>query len=388
MNYKDLSLRLIEDHYEELLDRMAQYRHCQAPVIVIWGTGALGHILYQYLKKNGVGIHFFCDNDTDIVGSRLTEDHIPVVSAEQVLQMRDADIYIASTSLDAIRKQIKENGFSGNVITPPQDMLAFMAISLSRLETHTKDDVLHHITETFDLLHDEQSQKTLYFKIWGWFASPKQMRDYAFEDIVLPDQYAPDGIVALKDTSVIVDCGAYCGDTLHFFAEKQPHFSKYIGYELDRGNFAMLQQSAATLAPELRAGTELYNLGVGDTEQNISFFSKNYSSLVLNNTGQTGDENMAAGRIVPLDKHLSGRAISYLKMDIEGSEMAALRGARNLIRQNRPDCAICIYHKATDLWEIPLFLKMCCPDYRIYIRHHAACYFDTVCYAISDGNNK
>jgi hypothetical protein len=46
-----------------------------------------------------------------------------------------------------------------------------------------------------------------------------------------------------------------------------------------------------------------------------------------------------------------------LKMDIEGEEPAALRGAQELLRAHRPHLAISIYHRAEHLWEMPSSCK-------------------------------
>jgi hypothetical protein len=69
-------------------------------------------------------------------------------------------------------------------------------------------------------------------------------------------------------------------------------------------------------------------------------------------------------------------------MDIEGSEINALRGAKNTIMKHRPKLAVCIYHKPTDLWEIPLYLKELVLDYKLHLRHHSGFLNETVCYAI------
>lgn len=56
-------------------------------------------------------------------------------------------------------------------------------------------------------------------------------------------------------------------------------------------------------------------------------------------------------------------------MDIEGSEMEALRGAENLIKNNKPRLAICIYHKNEDIIDIYNYLKPF--GYSFYLRQHA-----------------
>ena len=60
--------------------------------------------------------------------------------------------------------------------------------------------------------------------------------------------------------------------------------------------------------------------------------------------------------------------ICIIKMDIEGSELSAIRGARETIRQYHPYMSICIYHKMEDLLSIPLEIKSICESYRFIIR--------------------
>jgi hypothetical protein len=73
---------------------------------------------------------------------------------------------------------------------------------------------------------------------------------------------------------------------------------------------------------------------------------------------------------------------NLIKMDIEGSEMAALRGAKNTIVKYGPGLQVCIYHRCEDLWEIPLFLKELRPDYKLYLGHHSKNLCETVLYAM------
>lgn len=69
-------------------------------------------------------------------------------------------------------------------------------------------------------------------------------------------------------------------------------------------------------------------------------------------------------------------------MDIEGSELKALKGAEKTIRENKPRLAICIYHKRMDLIEIAAYLLKLVPEYRFYIRHYWSNMWETVLYAL------
>ena len=74
--------------------------------------------------------------------------------------------------------------------------------------------------------------------------------------------------------------------------------------------------------------------------------------------------------------------VTFIKMDIEGSEAKALRGAEKTIRRDKPRLAISIYHKPEDYFEIPFLIKEMVPEYKLYIRHHTFNKNNTVVYAV------
>jgi len=79
---------------------------------------------------------------------------------------------------------------------------------------------------------------------------------------------------------------------------------------------------------------------------------------------------------------VSDEPVTYIKMDIEGAELNALKGAANTIKKNKPRLAICVYHKPEDILEIPVFLSELVPSYQFYLRHHSQYYIETVLYAV------
>lgn len=58
----------------------------------------------------------------------------------------------------------------------------------------------------------------------------------------------------------------------------------------------------------------------------------------------------------------------FIKMDIEGAEAAAIRGAENTIREKRPFLAVCAYHRTSDIYMLPELMKQINPDYKIFLR--------------------
>ena len=90
--------------------------------------------------------------------------------------------------------------------------------------------------------------------------------------------------------------------------------------------------------------------------------------------------------VVSLDEYFRDREprIDMIKADVEGSELALLQGAQEIIRRDRPNLAISLYHKLTDYFELPLYIKSLVPEYHLRICHHSTSCTGTVVYAYVD----
>jgi FkbM family methyltransferase len=75
--------------------------------------------------------------------------------------------------------------------------------------------------------------------------------------------------------------------------------------------------------------------------------------------------------LVTLDRFLKARGqtkLDVLKMDIEGAELEALKGAERAIRHNKPLLIICVYHKPKHLFQLPEYIKSIHPEYQFFLR--------------------
>lgn len=96
---------------------------------------------------------------------------------------------------------------------------------------------------------------------------------------------------------------------------------------------------------------------------------------ILDSTITSGKEGIAVeARTIDSLFADRNRRLTYLKGDLEGAELDALRGAELTIRANSPRIAITTYHKADDAEQITGFLKRVNPRYRVVtkgIEHRA-----------------
>jgi len=122
---------------------------------------------------------------------------------------------------------------------------------------------------------------------------------------------------------------------------------------------------------------KVINKGLWHKKETLKFCN-NSSASYINSSGEEIIE------VVSLDEELKDEKepVTFIKMDIEGAELNALKGAEQTIKKYKPKLAICIYHKSEDVWEIPSLLLEFVPDYKFYIRHYDFSSSETVLYAL------
>ena len=83
-----------------------------------------------------------------------------------------------------------------------------------------------------------------------------------------------------------------------------------------------------------------------------------------------------------IDEAVGDEEVTFIKMDIEGSELKALKGAEKTIRRCRPKLAICVYHRVDDLVTIPQYIQSLCPDYKLFYRNYCQLGLEAIIYAV------
>ena len=74
--------------------------------------------------------------------------------------------------------------------------------------------------------------------------------------------------------------------------------------------------------------------------------------------------------------------VDFIKMDIEGAEIHALKGAEKTLRQFHPKVAISLYHSLEDFKTIPRYLDSLGLKYKFYLDHHTIYENETVLFGI------
>ena len=183
----------------------------------------------------------------------------------------------------------------------------------------------------------------------------------------------------VKD-EVFVDAGGFDGKTSKLFIQWCGGLYKkiYIS-EPEKNNVSMIYNNFLS-GGGIEKKVEIIPHGLWDEECMLGFLEKSNGASHIDENGEKGT-NSTHISVMPLD-HLIDDEVSFIKMDIEGAEYKALKGAEHIIKRCRPKLAISIYHKPEDIWELPELILDILPEYRLYLRHYSIAQAETVLYAV------
>lgn len=190
-------------------------------------------------------------------------------------------------------------------------------------------------------------------------------------------QYFEKDIFTLGKDEVFVDGGCWnMGDSATFIKWANNSYGAVYAFEPDPGNFQNCISAIAGMPEADRNKCTVFPAGLWSEERKMLFSSQGSVGSRLTNDGDISVD------LTSIDTALRDKRVTFIKMDIEGAELEALKGAQETIRKYRPRLAICIYHKPEDLITLPLYILSLVPDYKLYIRHYTTFTCETVLYCV------
>lgn len=187
------------------------------------------------------------------------------------------------------------------------------------------------------------------------------------------NQYFEENLISFNDHEIFVDVGVFDGQTSILFSQKC-NYDKIFLFE---PNKKYIDISKANLEKNNVRDYEIIPYGLWDEETTLEFSGSGVAFKVSNNSN-----NSTTLPVTTLDACLKDIPVTFIKMDIEGSEYKALRGAKEIISKHKPKLAISIYHKKEDLLQIQQYIKSLVPEYRYFLRHYQTDFSETILYAL------
>ncbi|HVB49855.1 MAG TPA: FkbM family methyltransferase [Burkholderiales bacterium] len=204
---------------------------------------------------------------------------------------------------------------------------------------------------------------------WGNVAWTMFLRQYYF---------ARDGVrIAPAPGDHVIDAGTCYGDTALAFAASVGPQGRVHGFEIDPDNIAIARHNFSA-NPALAARLRLHEAALGPVQGKLFRHGSGPGARV------SAEPSAHEVRVTSIDRMFDSgeiEKVDFIKMDIEGAELAALRGAQETLRRFRPRLAISVYHQPDDLWRIPAWLDQLGAGYRFHLEHYTIHHEETVLYA-------
>lgn len=344
--------------------------------IVLFGSGNLGKKILQYFTSKNVIVHCIVDNDINKQGKKLGDvDILSPINASEKYSKKDitwvVTIWSPGHNFCVTQNQLLNIGVN-NIVSINNIFQIYYSDLLPYYHFETPQyylDNIEEIEKAYLKLSDSESKRQ-------FIGHLKARIGHSFE--VIPEaqtdnQYFPCDIVKLDRNEVFLDCGSYTGDTLSDFIKYSPfRHEKFICLEPDPINLIALRK---TIEEKSIENVEVFNIAVGNQNAELKFEATGGGGAGLS---ENGTMIVSCKRI---DDYFNEN-FSFIKLDIEGAELDALKGAKNTINLKMPKIAVCIYHLPSDLWKILLYLDKEHQFYNFSARTHQFDGLDFVLYAI------
>ena len=347
--------------------------------IVLFGAGCLGRSALRCLQRDGRRPLAFCDNNAALWGTEI--QGIPVLSPPAAARSfgAAAAFFVTIWSLGHRYAETHEalTNWGCKQVYPSAplrwkyaaDLLPFFLQDLP----HKVYREAAAVQAAFALWSDDRSRAEYLSQIryralgdWNGLNAPDP-----------EDSYFLESRYSLLPNEVFIDCGAFDGDTVREVIHRsRGAFSRIVPLEPDPANFAALEDYLATVPSSVASRITPYRYAVSAAPQRVRFAASASESSTITESGDTWVE------AVRLDDLVGDLRPTFIKMDIEGAEGDALEGARRTIARHRPLLAVCLYHRQSDLWRIPLLIHSIDPGYRYFLRTHETDGWQTVGYAV------
>lgn len=380
MNRIEELFRQTNEYYLDALDRkypdFDQVMDKKLPV-VIYGAGRMGEKFLYNLQKLGIAAQAFADGNAARWGQQLAG--VDIVDPTTIKARYGSAAVLIASLLYESEIEAKLYALGTDHIYP------LRYLNLKHPDIFISPEYEGESAALFDeanrrgilalneLWNDDESrrifQNIIEFRLTF---NKKLIHDSSSKNI----QYFENGVIQTGEQEIFADCGAYSGDTLQEFRKQTKNrFKKYYAFEPDEENMKKLRQ----IIEETDNGRIIpVTAGVYITSGKISFLAE--GALDSRISLSQGTDSIQVFSLDDFFKHKE--APTFIKMDIEGAEEEALRGAEGLLRADAPKLAISVYHRAADLWRLPLLIKGLQKHYRLYLRHYSSEIVDTVCYAV------
>ena len=168
-------------------------------------------------------------------------------------------------------------------------------------------------------------------------------------------------LINSRAISLMIDGGAYNGDTAREAVAHFPSINEIYAIEPDKKTFKRLMKYSEVSPVKIIAlNAALYN---EDRSGKFNISGNRNSTITATASFEHKTEEIPFITVDSLSL-----SPDYIKYDVEGAEYEALLGSLETIERSRPALLVSMYHRSRDMYFLPLFLISKLKNYKAYIR--------------------
>ena len=347
--------------------------------LALYGAGNLGRMARDFLRNVGHDFVLAVDRNAETLASDAGWAGVEMLHPDNVTESAKTGVRLAVSIVSSpyvpIERSLRAIGFG--------DVVPFYDLTESFRHLHPLSNGWFAPTLTGDEIAntaavlarwDDDVSRAHHLQFLAW-RRLRQEWSFAPAPVTSGDRFfIPEVTALMHDRESLVDAGGHHGSVIEaFLARTHGRFRQIAAFEPDPANRAALEQCVAKRVPD-HPNVAIYDFALADEQGEASFHDGLGYASQLSATGRL------RVRTQPLDA--LALAPSFVKLHVEGGELAALQGARETLLEYRPIIATTIYHNADGIWRTPLWLMETLPDYRFLLRNHSWCGTGSVVYAI------
>jgi FkbM family methyltransferase len=367
-----------------LLEELASADCPYSPVrpdgpLALYGAGDLGRLARDFLKTVGHDITLAIDSNARGIAGRPEWSGVRLLAPDEATTAEKTGARIAvSVVMNAyvpIERALLERGFT--------DVVPFYDLAESFRDRHplsngwfaaplTAEDKAN--TATLLRHWDDDVSRAHHLQFLAW----RRLREeWSFEPAPVPAgsrYFIPEVARVLHGDEILLDAGAHHGSVVRaFIKHTRGEFRQIIAIEPDTFNRSRLVDTLRGLLPD-DGRVQVFDFALADREGEAPFRGGLDYASQLSGTGRA----TAVTRTIDT----LGISPSFIKLHLEGAELAALRGARRTLLDCRPIITTTVYHNDDGIWRTAAWLMETLADYSFLFRNHSWCGTGSVIYAI------
>ncbi len=324
--------------------------------LFLYGAGSAGQRSLSILNNMKIPVEDFCvseqqNNPKQIMGKKIIEFKDIKAKYEKFAVL----IAVGEANKNDIVAEVKKQPCGVEILFSIDDLCGYFY----------KTECMK-IEEIKPLLADEKSYEILQEYV-------RYREAISYEELFalsrpIQDQYFDNEVIQMSENETFVDAGVFDGKTtLEFARLVKNNYNAVLLFEPDTKSYRI---SKKTLEASGKKRCYIFDEGLFSEKKIVRFTNTGDGGSRIDMQGESIDEI----KVVALDDKIKEieciKEVTFIKMDIEGSEAEALIGAKEILKKDKPKLAVCLYHKWEDIYDIPKLVKSIRPDYKIYIRHY------------------